>query len=111
MAVDDGVIAKLFTSKQGGLTVYQYDSTEKYVFYYAHLDRYAEGLREGVLLRRGQVVGYVGITGNSPPGAPHLHFAILQLGPDKKWYENTRPVDPYPLLLQALRPRTRSSLR
>jgi peptidoglycan LD-endopeptidase LytH len=109
LAVDNGVIAKLFTSKPGGLTVYQYDSNEKYAFYYAHLDRYAEGLREGVLVRRGQLIGYVGITGNSDPNAPHLHFAILQLGPEKKWYENTRPVDPYPVLTNALSPRTTSS--
>ena len=108
VAVDNGVIAKLFTSKPGGLTVYQFDSEEKYVFYYAHLDRYAEGLREGVLVRKGQVIGYVGITGNSDPNAPHLHFAILQLGPEKKWYSDTRPVDPYPLLTRALNPSTTS---
>lgn len=114
MAVDNGVIAKLFTSKPGGLTVYQFDADEKYVFYYAHLDRYAEGLKEGMLVRKGQMIGYVGITGNSDPNAPHLHFAILQLGPEKKWYENTRPVDPYPLLTHALKSKgtsPRSSLR
>ena len=108
LAVDNGVIAKLFNSKQGGLTVYQFDSEEKYTFYYAHLDRYAEGIREGLLVRKGQVIGYVGVTGNSDPNAPHLHFGILQLGPDKKWYEDTLPVDPYPLLSKALTPNTTS---
>lgn len=108
VAVESGVIAKLFTSKQGGLTVYQYDPEEKYVYYYAHLDRYADGLREGMLVRKGQVVGYVGVTGNSAPDAPHLHFAILELGPEKRWWENTRPVDPYPLLMKALTPKSTS---
>jgi murein DD-endopeptidase MepM/ murein hydrolase activator NlpD len=111
VAVENGVIAKLFTSKPGGLTVYQYDPEEKFVYYYAHLDRYADGLKEGMLLRKGQLVGYVGVTGNSDPNAPHLHFAILRLGPDKKWYENTQPVDPYPLLMNALGGGKRASLR
>lgn len=111
VAVETGVIAKLFTSRPGGLTVYQYDPDEKYVFYYAHLDRYVDGLREGMLVRRGQRIGYVGATGNADPNAPHLHFAILQMGPEKKWYGDTRPVDPYPLLMNAIRGKRHVSLR
>jgi murein DD-endopeptidase MepM/ murein hydrolase activator NlpD len=95
LAAADGKIAKLFTSKQGGLTVYQFDPSEKYAYYYAHLDSYAPDLKEGQQLRRGQMVGYVGVTGNSDPNAPHLHFAIFELGADKKWWEGT-PVNPYP---------------
>jgi murein DD-endopeptidase MepM/ murein hydrolase activator NlpD len=96
VAVDDGVVRKLFTSAAGGLTVYQYDPGETYAYYYAHLDRYAEGLAEGKLLRKGDRVGYVGTTGNAPPGTPHLHFTIYKLPADKKWWEGT-PINPYPL--------------
>lgn len=97
LAAAEGNVAKLFTSKQGGLTVYQFDDPQTYCFYYAHLDRYAPGLRENTLLRKGDVLGYVGSTGNASPDAPHLHFAVSKLGPDKKWWEGT-PIDPLPLL-------------
>lgn len=97
MAVNDGKIVKLFNSKQGGLTVYQFDPSERYAYYYAHLDRYAAGIAEGKMLRRGELVGYVGSTGNANPKAPHLHFAIFELGPEKHWWEG-KPINPYPLL-------------
>ena len=96
LAVDDGVVKKLFRSAAGGLTVYQYDPGETYCYYYAHLDRYAEGLAEGKLLKKGDRVGYVGTTGNAPPGTPHLHFTIYKLPADKKWWQGT-PINPYPL--------------
>jgi murein DD-endopeptidase MepM/ murein hydrolase activator NlpD len=99
-AVDDGVVKKLFTSVRGGLTVYQFDPGERYCYYYAHLDGYAAGLREGQLLRRGDLVGYVGSTGNARRDAPHLHFAVTRLDPDRKWWGGT-PIDPYPLLVRA----------
>jgi murein DD-endopeptidase MepM/ murein hydrolase activator NlpD len=97
MGAAEGNIVKLFTSKQGGITVYQFDDSRTYCYYYAHLDRYASGLREGTLLRRGEVLGYVGTTGDASPDAPHLHFAVFKLGPEKKWWEGTA-VDPLPLL-------------
>ncbi|HXG89545.1 MAG TPA: peptidoglycan DD-metalloendopeptidase family protein [Vicinamibacterales bacterium] len=96
-AVVEGKVAKLFTSAAGGLTIYQYDPTEKYCYYYAHLDRYAPGLVEGQQVSRGQVVGYVGVTGNAPPDTPHLHFAIFKLGADKKWWKGD-PIDPFLVL-------------
>lgn len=99
LAVSDGKITKLFNSKQGGLTIYQFDPSERYAFYYAHLDRYADGIQEGKILTRGDLVGYVGATGNADPAAPHLHFAIFELGAEKRWWEG-RPVNPYPLLAQ-----------
>lgn len=97
LAVAEGNVVKLFTSKQGGLTVYQFDNSRTWCYYYAHLDRYAPGLKEGTLLRRGDVLGYVGSTGNASPDAPHLHFAVFQLGPEKHWWQGTA-VDPLPLL-------------
>lgn len=99
VAVDDGKVVKLFNSKQGGLTVYQFDPSERYAYYYAHLDSYAPGIQEGKLLRRGELVGYVGSSGNADPAAPHLHFAIFELGPEKRWWEG-RPINPYPLMKQ-----------
>jgi murein DD-endopeptidase MepM/ murein hydrolase activator NlpD len=97
LAVEDGKIAKLFTSKQGGLTIYQFDPSETYAYYYAHLERYADGLKEGMMLRRGQVVGYVGSSGNANPTGPHLHFAIFRLTPEKRWWEGA-PINPFPVL-------------
>jgi murein DD-endopeptidase MepM/ murein hydrolase activator NlpD len=97
LAVDDGTIAKLFLSKPGGITIYQFDPTSTYAYYYAHLSRYAEGLEEHAAVARGQVIGYVGTTGNAPPETPHLHFAIFQLTEQKRWWQGTA-IDPYPLL-------------
>lgn len=97
VAAVDGKVEKLFTSKAGGLTVYQFDPQRTHAYYYAHLDAYAPGLREGQALRRGDPVGVVGSTGNASADAPHLHFAIFLLGPEKHWWEGT-PIDPYPLL-------------
>lgn len=96
-AVNHGRIAKLFHSEAGGNTIYQFDITERYAFYYAHLERYADGLVEGQHVSRGQVIGYVGTSGNAPTGTPHLHFAIFRLTADKQWWIGT-PIDPYPLL-------------
>jgi murein DD-endopeptidase MepM/ murein hydrolase activator NlpD len=104
LAVDAGTVRKLFLSKPGGLTVYQFDPGEVYCYYYAHLYRYAAGLKEGATLHRGEVVGYVGSTGNADPTAPHLHFAIFRIGPGKRWWEGT-PINPYPILIQALNSR------
>ena len=96
-AVEEGRIARLFLSKAGGITIYQFDPSEKYCYYYAHLDRYADGLREGDRVQRGQVIGYVGVSGNAPKNTPHLHFAIFRLTDEKHWWEGT-PLDPYDIL-------------
>jgi murein DD-endopeptidase MepM/ murein hydrolase activator NlpD len=98
----DGTIRKLFTSRAGGLTIYQFDVAEERVYYYAHLDRYADGLREGAFVRQGTVIGYVGTSGNAPIGTPHLHFAVEALPPTKEWWKG-EPLNPYPLLVQAAR--------
>jgi murein DD-endopeptidase MepM/ murein hydrolase activator NlpD len=103
VAVEDGVVAKLFNSARGGLTVYHFDPSATYCYYYAHLDAYAPGLREGLALRRGDLVGYVGTTGNAPPQTPHLHFAIFRLGTPPRWWEGT-PINPYPVWVRPGRP-------
>ena len=100
-AVVDGTIAKLFFSKPGGNTIYLFDESGEFCYYYAHLDRYAPNLREGVHVSRGELIGFVGSTGNASPSAPHLHFAIFQLGPEKHWWKGT-PINPYPVLLHLL---------
>lgn len=97
VAVEDGTIAKLFLSDAGGITIYQFDPTERYAYYYAHLDAYAPGLKDGDRVSRGQTIGYVGVSGNAPKDTPHLHFAIFELTDAKRWWQGT-PIDPYPIL-------------
>lgn len=92
-AVDAGTIAKLFVSKAGGNTVYQFDEEGRACFYYAHLERYADGLTEGQRIRAGELLGYVGTTGNAPPDTPHLHFAVFKLTPEKQWWKG-EAIDP-----------------
>ncbi len=98
VATGDGRVVKLFLSVPGGITIYQADPANEVMYYYAHLDAYAEGLREGNTVRRGEVIGYVGSTGNAAPNAPHLHFAILQLPPGRQWWKGTA-INPFPFLL------------
>jgi murein DD-endopeptidase MepM/ murein hydrolase activator NlpD len=97
LAVEDGVIAKLFTSIPGGLTVYQFDPSRTYAYYYAHLERYADGLTEGMRVTRRQVLGYVGTSGNAPKNTPHLHFEISRLNDAKQWWKGTA-IDPFRVL-------------
>jgi len=92
-----GKIIKLFHSDRGGVTIYQMGPDNRTVYYYAHLARYADGLTEGNLARQGEVIGYVGDTGNVVPGACHLHFAIWTVT-DPKRYWNGQNINPYPLL-------------
>jgi murein DD-endopeptidase MepM/ murein hydrolase activator NlpD len=96
-AVESGTIARLFQSQAGGITIYQFDPSERFCYYYAHLERYADGLQEGQRVSRGQIIGYVGVSGNAPKDTPHLHFAIFRLTPAKRWWEGT-PVDPFEAL-------------
>lgn len=101
LAVNDGKIVKLFLSKPGGITIYHFDPSEEYCYYYAHLDRYADGVTEGMTVHRGDVIGFVGSTGNANPAAPHLHFEIHQLEADKHWWSGV-PLNPYQYLVNAL---------
>ena len=99
LAVEGGRIVKFFSSDRGGLTIYQFDPTETYCYYYAHLESYAPGLKEGEVVARGQVIGYVGSSGNAGPNNPHLHFAIFRLNEQKNWWQG-QAINPYPILSQ-----------
>ena len=98
IAAAPGTIERLFTSGAGGLTIYVRSNDRRTIHYYAHLDEYAQGLKEGQKVRRGQRLGSVGSSGNASPDAPHLHFAILQTTPDAEWWEPANAVNPYGLL-------------
>ncbi len=102
LSVDAGRIARIDTSDRGGLSLYATDPSGKFVYYYAHLDAYRRGLHDGQPLARGDTLGFVGTTGNAPPGTPHLHFAISLLGDPRRWWDGT-PVNPW-LLLAATTP-------
>ena len=93
----DGRLLRRISSENGGLMVYATDASERFILMYAHLDRYASGLTEGMVLRRGDRLGDVGTTGNAPPNTPHLHFAISRAGNVRDWWKGT-PVNPLPLL-------------
>jgi murein DD-endopeptidase MepM/ murein hydrolase activator NlpD len=97
LAAADGTIVKLFHSDRGGTTIYQLSIDRKFIYYYAHLDRYAEGLTEGRLLKQGETIAYVGDTGNAGAGNYHLHFSIAQVSDPKRYWEGTN-INPYPLL-------------
>jgi len=97
LAASDGWVEKIFWSEAGGRTLYQRSPDGRLSFYYAHLDRYAPGLREGMMLKRGQRIATVGSTGNADPSAPHLHFAVHVMAPGDPWHGG-RAVNPYPLL-------------
>ena len=97
-----GTIRKLFLSKPGGNTIYEFDEAGDYCYYYAHLDRYAQGLREGMHVERGDIIAYVGSTGNADVRSPHLHFALFELGPKREWWKG-KPINPYRSLVEALR--------
>lgn len=98
LAAAPGELEKLFTSKPGGLTIYVRSPDRNTIMYYAHLDAYAPGLREGMAVKAGQQLGTVGSTGNAAQAGPHLHFAIMQTTPDANWWDPTTAINPYPLL-------------
>jgi peptidoglycan LD-endopeptidase LytH len=96
-AVEAGTIARLLSNPSGGITVYQLDPSERFVYYYAHLERYVDGLKEGQKVDRGQVIGYVGTSGNAPKNTPHLHFAIFRVVDQRQWWGGA-PINPYLVL-------------
>jgi len=97
LAADDGRVAKLFLSKAGGLTIYVASADGRYMFYYAHLDHYRDGLTEGAPVRKGEPIAFVGSTGDASPDAPHLHFAIARVA-DPAWWWTGTPINPWLVL-------------
>jgi len=97
IAAADGKVEKLFNSVRGGTTIYVRSPNQKWLYYYAHLQRYAPGLHEGQDVKRGQVIGLVGHTGDASPAGPHLHFAINTMANGERWWQGTA-INPYPLL-------------
>ena len=101
VAAVDGRIVKFFDSVRGGITIYEFDQNERWVYYYAHLEARAPGLAEGQTVRQGDVIGSVGMTGNAP--VPHLHFEIERLGPGRQWWR-AEALNPYPFLVAGRTP-------
>ncbi len=99
VAADDGRIIKLARNTAGGITIYATDPHERFIYYYAHLDRYHEGIGEGTRLAKGQVIGYVGTSGNAPDNIPHLHFQAMRARDVRRWWEGD-PLDVRPYLVE-----------
>lgn len=99
LSADSGTVLRLTRNTLGGITIYATDPERRFVFYYAHLDRYADGLHEGKTVAQGEVIGYVGTTGNAPKNTPHLHFQVMRYVDARAWW-NGPPLDPRPFLTQ-----------
>lgn len=105
IAAAAGTVERLFFSHGGGgITVYVRSPDGAWIYYYAHLDGYAPGLHEGQRLAQGDAIGRVGSTGNANDAAPHLHFAIMRMAPNERWWQG-RAINPYPLLAGRRSPR------
>ncbi len=99
LAADGGRVLKLRKGGAGGITIYAVDPKSRFVYYYAHLDRYRKGISEGQSLERGDTIGFVGTSGNAPPDVPHLHFQVMRMPEDGKWWTGI-PVNPRPLFVE-----------
>ena len=100
LSVDAGTVMRMMKNTLGGITIYATDPEKRFVFYYAHLDHYADGLFEGKTVAQGEVIGYVGTTGNAPKNTPHLHFQLMRFVDARQWW-NGPPFDPRPFLTQS----------
>ena len=100
VAADSGRVYRIRSNALGGNVVYALDPSGRFVYYYAHLDGYREGLAEGMKLAQGDVIGYVGTTGNAPPDVPHLHFQVMVYDATRKYWDGT-PIDPRPLFTRS----------
>jgi murein DD-endopeptidase MepM/ murein hydrolase activator NlpD len=98
IAAAEGTVEKLyFSDSGGGITAYVRSPDRRWTYYYAHLQAYAPGLREGQRVARGERIGLVGSTGNANPAGPHLHFAIQEMAAGERWWQG-RAINPYPIL-------------
>jgi murein DD-endopeptidase MepM/ murein hydrolase activator NlpD len=94
LSADAGRVLKLHNSVAGGLSIYVMDPSQRYIMLYAHLDSYRPGLKDGLTVKKGELLGFVGSTGNASPAAPHLHFAIARSDNPKDWWQGT-PLNPF----------------
>lgn len=104
LSADDGVILRITRNDLGGKVIYIADPHRRFVYYYAHLDEWKYGLAEGQTVRRGQLLGSVGTTGNAPANAPHLHFQLMKMGTGNRYWAGA-PVNPIPYLRRTGRER------
>lgn len=96
LAAGPGRVFRMSQNALGGITLYTVDGDDRFVYYYAHLERYSDMVTVGLEVRRGDVLGYVGTSGNAPPNAPHLHFQVMKVqAGNKPWWSGT-PVDVRP---------------
>ncbi len=93
LAADDCVIGRMFSGPVGGIVIYASSTDGRFVYYYAHLQQYRDGLAVGDRVAKGSVIGYVGTTGNAPPDTPHLHFQVMKRGGGRVWWDGP-PINP-----------------
>ncbi|MEO8620620.1 MAG: M23 family metallopeptidase [bacterium] len=98
LSADSGRILRISVSTLGGNSIYATDPQGRVVYYYAHLDGYQPGLAQGAMVARGDTLGFVGTTGNAPKDTPHLHFQVMRMPPDGKYWDGD-PINPYPIIL------------
>jgi peptidoglycan LD-endopeptidase LytH len=98
IAADSGRVIRVGSSALGGNVIYASDPLGRIVYYYAHLDAFRDGLVQGATIARGDTLGFVGTTGNAPRDTPHLHFQVMRMPSDGKYWDG-EPINPYPLLL------------
>jgi murein DD-endopeptidase MepM/ murein hydrolase activator NlpD len=101
VAASEGWVLRVGTNALGGNVIWTSDPEQRFVHYYAHLERYARGIKAGDRIERGAVLGYVGTTGNAPPDVPHLHFQVMRVNDAKRWWDGT-PVNPRPFLVEGV---------
>lgn len=100
VSADHGRVVRMSRNPTGGITLYAVDRSGRWVYYYAHLHRYQRGLKVGQRLRKGQRIGYVGTTGNAPRNLPHLHFEIMRMPRNGRYWEG-QSINPYRALAGA----------
>ena len=98
LSADSGRILRVSVNALGGNTIYATDPLGRVVYYYAHLDAWHPGLVQGMVVARGDTLGFVGTTGNAPKDTPHLHFQVMRMPADGKYWDGD-PINPYPLIL------------
>lgn len=100
LSADDGRVLRMSSNKLGGITMYTIDPDGQLVYYYAHMDHYNEAMSAGRTIVKGDTLGFVGTTGNAPANAPHLHFQVMRMPSDGKYWEG-EPINPFTLLSEA----------